>query len=174
MLVVDQVPTDTLDHAAPVEDLGSHVGVDATRPLPGEPARAHVEPRGPTWTQVVPRGSTWALPHPRLLLVAIEKTKAGQARAAMRDLWANAGVPASTVIVVYDASVDVADWHAALFHATANLDPARDIVRDGARVGVDATVKLVEEGARAWPPIIAMDDATRRKVDARWKEYGLP
>ena len=40
VLVIDQVPTDTLDHAAPRPDLGSHIGFDATTPLPHEPARA--------------------------------------------------------------------------------------------------------------------------------------
>jgi 4-hydroxy-3-polyprenylbenzoate decarboxylase len=40
-------------------------------------------------------------------------------------------------------------------------------------MGIDATVKLVEEGARPWPPLIQMDDATRRLVDKRWAEYGL-
>jgi 4-hydroxy-3-polyprenylbenzoate decarboxylase len=112
-------------------------------------------------------------PHPRLLLATIRKEKAGQARATMRELW-RAGVPESTIIAIFDEDVDVADPSAALFHATANLDPARDLVRDGPRLGVDATVKMEDEGARPWPPIIRMDDATKRKVDARWAEYGLP
>ena len=90
----------------------------------------------------------------------------------MRELW-RAGVPEATVIVVFDESVDVANARLALFHAAANVDPARDLVREGARLGVDATVKFVDEGARPWPPIIQMDAATKRKVDARWKEYGL-
>jgi 4-hydroxy-3-polyprenylbenzoate decarboxylase len=171
VLVVDQVPTDTLDHAAPVEDLGSHVGIDATRPLAGEPARRAAPPPGDL-PRVLPGVVAWHRPQPRLLLVSIPKEKAGAARAAMDALWA-AGVPERVVIVAFDAGVDVRDPSAALFQATANLDPARDLVISPPRMGVDATVKLPEEGARPWPPIIAMDEATKRLVDKRWSEYGL-
>jgi 4-hydroxy-3-polyprenylbenzoate decarboxylase len=80
VLVVDQVPTDTLDHAAPVEDLGSHVGIDATRPLAGEPARRAAPPPGDL-PRVLPGVVAWHRPQPRLLLVSIPKEKAGAARA---------------------------------------------------------------------------------------------
>jgi 4-hydroxy-3-polyprenylbenzoate decarboxylase len=177
-LVVGQVPTDTLDHAAPVEDLGSHLGIDATRPLPSEPARAPPQAAAGPPPERVPFLAPGVVAahrfHDRLLLVSIRKTKAGQARATMEDLW-RAGVPPSTVIVVFEEAVNVADPSAALFHATANLDPARDVVllERPARLGIDATVKRVDEGAREWPPIIAMDEATRAKVTKRWSEYGL-
>lgn len=179
VLVVDQVPTDTLDHAAPRPDLGSHVGVDLTTPLPGEtqrrplapprdemPAFARLQEHVPELVAVQPVGS-------RLLLASIRKERPGQARDVMQRLW-KAGVPAETVLVVYEADVDVRDGSAATFHATANLDPARDVLLlpDG-RLGVDATIKLPAEGAREWPPIIKMDDATKALVDRRWKEYGL-
>jgi 4-hydroxy-3-polyprenylbenzoate decarboxylase len=109
---------------------------------------------------------------PRLLLASIRKGRSGHARDAMRKLW-GAGVPEDVVLVVFDADVDVQDAGLALFHATANLDPARDTLRDGAKLGFDATVKRVDEGAREWPPIIRMDDATKALVDKRWPDYGL-
>ena len=179
VLVVDQVPTDTLDHAAPRPDLGSHVGIDLTTPLPGEPARRPRAPRAdgnPSFGRLRDHAPEMVAAHqasPRLLLVGIRKDRPGQARDVMQRLW-KAGVPEDTVIVVYEPDVDVADPRAAVFHATANLDPARDLLLtpDG-RLGVDGTIKLPTENARAWPPIIRMDDATRAKVDARWKEYGL-
>ncbi len=175
-LLIDQVPTDTLDHAAPVEDLGSHIGLDATTPLPSERARAPVTPgKVPPLRELqehAPEVVAAHAPHPRLLLVSIQKTRAHQARDVMERLW-KGGVPSQTALVVFEDSVDVRDEGMATFHATANLDPARDIVIAPPRFGIDATLKRPEEGARAWPPIIAMDDKTRRKVDARWKEYGL-
>jgi 4-hydroxy-3-polyprenylbenzoate decarboxylase len=179
VLIVDQVPTDTLDHAAPRPDLGSHVGIDLTTPLPGEAQRRPVPPRrdgNPAFAKLQEHAPELVAAHqasPRLLLLGIRKDRPGQARDVMQRLW-KAGVPSDTVLVVYEGDVDVRDASAAVFHATANLDPARDILLlpDG-RLGVDGTIKLPAEGAREWPPIIRMDDATKRKVDARWKEYGL-
>jgi 4-hydroxy-3-polyprenylbenzoate decarboxylase len=41
-------------------------------------------------------------------------------------------------------------------------------------MGLDATRKFPEEGfTREWPGVIAMDDATKRKVDAMWPALGL-
>jgi 4-hydroxy-3-polyprenylbenzoate decarboxylase len=180
ILILDQVPTDTLDHASPEQDLGSHVGIDATTPLPGEPARA---PRPAVISRIaltadalrahVPSLVDAHAPAERLLLVSVRKDHAGQARETCERLW-KAGVDVGVVIVVFEASANVRDLSACVFHATANLDPARDVVRGGrGEVGVDATLKWPEEGARAWPPIIAMDAATKTKVDKRWPEYGL-
>ena len=179
VLLVDQVPTDTLDHAAPRPDLGSHVGIDLTTPLPGEPARRPRAPRtdgNPAFGRLHDHAPELVAAHqasPRLLLVSIRKDRPGQARDVMHRLW-KAGVPEDTVLVVYEADVDVRDASQAVFHATANLDPARDILLtpDG-KLGVDGTIKLPAENAREWPPIIRMDDATKRLVDSRWAEYGL-
>ena len=41
-------------------------------------------------------------------------------------------------------------------------------------MGVDATRKWPGEGfARLWPDEIRMDEETKRKVDAIWKDLGL-
>jgi 4-hydroxy-3-polyprenylbenzoate decarboxylase len=176
VLLIDRLPTDTLDHASPVEDLGSHVGFDATTPLQGEARRDRVGPGAipplGALRAAVPELTETSVPHPRLLLAAIRKERPGAARRAAEALW-EAGVPASTIVVVYDADVDVHDASLATFHACANLDPARDLIRAPGRLAVDATRKLPAEGAREWPPIIAMDEATKRRVDARWKDLGL-
>ena len=177
VLVIDQVPTDTLDHAAPRPDLGSHVGIDATRPLPHEPPRRAPPAPGPApplerLRADVPDLVATRQPHPRLLLASIRKTRPGQARETMERLW-KAGVSPDVVLVVYEADVDLDDGSAIVFHATANLDPARDLVVQPPRLGVDATIKLPAENAREWPPIIRMDEKTKALVDRRWKEYGL-
>ncbi|HET6405569.1 MAG TPA: menaquinone biosynthesis decarboxylase [Candidatus Thermoplasmatota archaeon] len=176
VLLIDQLPTDTLDHAAPAPDLGSHVGIDATRPLPHEPPRApvHVGPVPPleALRAKVPELVATAQPHPRLLLASFRKERAGHARDVMERLW-GAGVPEGVVLVAYEADVDVRDGSAAVFHATANLDPKRDILLRPPRLGVDATIKRPDENAREWPPLIRMDEATKRLVDKRWSEYGL-
>ena len=41
-------------------------------------------------------------------------------------------------------------------------------------MGIDATRKWKAEGfTRPWPPMIAMDVATRKRVDEIWKKLGL-
>ena len=37
----------------------------------------------------------------------------------------------------------------------------------GSKLGIDATKKIPGEGfKRAWPPLIKMDDAVRKKIDS--------
>ncbi|HWH09278.1 MAG TPA: menaquinone biosynthesis decarboxylase [Candidatus Thermoplasmatota archaeon] len=176
VLVVDGLPTDTLDHAAPRQDLGSHVGIDLTEPVGEESVRASAPPAGPIDAAqargAVPELVALHQPAPRLVLASIRKDRAGHARSVMERIW-GAGLATGCVLVVFEQDVDVTDLSAATFHATANLDPARDLVTRGPSVGVDATLKWPAEGAREWPPIIRMDDATRRLVDKRWTEYGI-
>ncbi|MHB8604968.1 MAG: menaquinone biosynthesis decarboxylase [Thermoplasmatota archaeon] len=177
LFVVHDVPTDTLDHAAPRADLGSHVGIDLTTPLGSEEGRV-VRDEGlitpslerlQTAAPEILRVASWP---ENFLLLAIEKAKAGHARAVLDRIWAR-NIVTPRVTLVFDADVPIEDPRLALFHATANLDPARDIVVRGNAVGIDATRKWKDEDAREWPGLIEMDDATRAKVTARWSEYGL-
>jgi 4-hydroxy-3-polyprenylbenzoate decarboxylase len=74
--------------------------------------------------------------------------------------------------------------------ALNNIDPERDVrftmgpidVLDhssrgftfGSKMGIDATRKWKEEGfTRDWPDKIVMDDATKARVDAMWRELGI-
>jgi 4-hydroxy-3-polyprenylbenzoate decarboxylase len=92
-------------------------------------------------------------------------------------------------VIVVDEHVDVHDYAQVLFYAGANVDPARDVVIAegpldhldhapvrqfvGGKLGIDATAKLPEEGARPWPPEIEMSAEIRELVDRRWAEYGI-
>ena len=49
--------------------------------------------------------------------------------------------------------------------------PVRQFV--GGKLGIDATAKLPEEGARPWPEEIEMSPEIRDLVDRRWAEYGI-
>ena len=70
-----------------------------------------------------------------------------------------------------------------LFRLCANTDPQRDSIftkgpsnvldhatskiASGSKLGIDATKKLPGEGfKRPWPPLIKMDESTRKKIDA--------
>jgi 4-hydroxy-3-polyprenylbenzoate decarboxylase len=122
-------------------------------------------------------------------IVAIRKTFPGQAQKIMHAIWGLGMLSLTKCVVVVDHFVDVHDYAEVFFRVTANVDPKRDILLSegpvdhldhapvtqfvGGKIGIDATHKLREEGAREWPPEIVMSDEVKALVDSRWAEYGL-
>jgi 4-hydroxy-3-polyprenylbenzoate decarboxylase len=108
----------------------------------------------------------------------------------MHAIWGLGMLSLSKTVVVVDEFVDVHDYEQVFFHACANVDPGRDVLLSqgpldqldhaaalpcyGGKLGIDATHKLPEEGAREWPPEIEMSDEVKALVARRWAEYGLP
>ncbi len=67
--------------------------------------------------------------------------------------------------------VDLANTSRILWKLFNNLDPKRDIVIDGQRIGVDLTRKMPEEGyQQTWPEEIIMSEEIRRQVDQKWQK----
>jgi 4-hydroxy-3-polyprenylbenzoate decarboxylase len=125
-----------------------------------------------------------------LVFVSIDKQYPGQAYKVMNGLWGQGLMSLAKVIVVFDKDVNVRDPKEAWWVALNHIDPERDVrftmgpidVLDhssrgftfGSKMGIDATRKWKEEGfTREWPNMIAMDAATRARVDAMWKELGI-
>ena len=122
-------------------------------------------------------------------IVAIKKSFPGHAHKVMHAIWGLGMLSLTKCVVVVDAHVDVHDYAQVLFYAGANVDPARDVVIAegpldhldhaperqfvGGKLGIDATAKWPEEGARPWPAEIEMSLEIRELVDRRWDEYGL-
>jgi len=126
-----------------------------------------------------------------LVFVSIDKRYPGHADKVMHALWGQGLMSLAKVLVVVDSDVNVRNAMEAWWAALNNMDPERDVrftmgpvdVLDhasraftyGSKMGIDATRKWPEEGAhRAWPRMIAMDDATKASVDAMWGKLGLP
>ena len=126
-----------------------------------------------------------------LVFVSIRKEYPGQAYKVMNALWGQGLMSLAKVLVVVDDWVNVRNPQEAWWVALNNIDPERDTrftmgpmdVLDhssraftyGSKMGIDATRKLAEEGfTRELPPVIEMDDATKRAVDAMWPSLGLP
>jgi 4-hydroxy-3-polyprenylbenzoate decarboxylase len=93
-------------------------------------------------------------------------------------------------IVVVDHDTDVHNLREVTWKAFNHIDPQRDIQFTlgpvdqlehasrlpsfGSKMGVDATRKSPGEGfARPWPDEIRMDEQTKGKIDAMWKDLGL-
>jgi 4-hydroxy-3-polyprenylbenzoate decarboxylase len=122
-------------------------------------------------------------------IVSIKKAFPGHAQKVMHAIWGLGMLSLTKSIVVVDAHVDVHDYEQVLFYAGANVDPKRDIVISegpldhldhaperqflGGKLGIDATAKWPEEGARPWPEEISMSEEIRDLVDRRWEEYGI-
>ncbi|HWB22158.1 MAG TPA: menaquinone biosynthesis decarboxylase [Gaiellaceae bacterium] len=122
-------------------------------------------------------------------IVSIKKAFPGHARKVMHAFWGLGMLSLTKSIVVVDAHVNVHDYAEVFFYVGANVDPARDIVlADGptdhldhasarqfvsGKLGIDATAKGPDEGAREWPPEIEMSAEIRNLVSARWHEYGI-
>jgi 4-hydroxy-3-polyprenylbenzoate decarboxylase len=123
-------------------------------------------------------------------IVGIRKQFPGQARKVMSAIWGLGMLSLTKCVIVVDAHVDVHDYEQVTFYAGANVDPARDVVIGegpldhldhaperqfvGGKLGIDATAKWPEEGARPWPEEIEMSPEVRALVDRRWAEYGIP
>ena len=125
-----------------------------------------------------------------LVFVSIDKQYPGHAYKVMNALWGQGLMSLAKVIVVVDREVNVQDEQEAWWVALNNIDPERDTrftmgpmdVLDhssrafsyGSKMGIDATRKWPEEGfTRDWPAVIAMDEATRRRVDEMWPRLGI-
>jgi 4-hydroxy-3-polyprenylbenzoate decarboxylase len=125
------------------------------------------------------------------VFVKIRKEYPLQARRVMHSIWGAGQMAWTKMIVVVDHDVDVHDQDAVLFHLCANCDPGRDVevvngpldildhaaprLGAGHKIGFDATRKIPGEEVggnpvRSWPPIIAMDQAVKDRVAARWRE----
>lgn len=122
-------------------------------------------------------------------IVAIKKAYPGHAKKVMHAIWGLGLLSLTKCVVVVDDFVDVHDYAEVVFRMGANVDPKRDVIVSegpldhldhaptlqfyGGKLGIDATHKTPEEGARPWPPEIEMSEEVRDLVTRRWSEYGL-
>jgi 4-hydroxy-3-polyprenylbenzoate decarboxylase len=123
-------------------------------------------------------------------LVSIKKQYPMHARKVINAIWGLGQMMFTKFIVIVDEDVDVQNASEVAWKVFNNVDPKRDTVLTegpldvldhasntpifGAKMGIDATKKLPEEGyGREWPDDIAMSEEVKKLVDQRWTEYGL-
>jgi 4-hydroxy-3-polyprenylbenzoate decarboxylase len=123
-------------------------------------------------------------------IVSIRKAFPGHAKKVMHAIWGLGLLSLTKAVVVVDEWVDVHDYADVFFRVCANVDPKRDVLLSegpldqldhapalesyGGKLGLDATHKGPEEGARPWPVEIVMTEDVKAQVDRRWNEYALP
>jgi 4-hydroxy-3-polyprenylbenzoate decarboxylase len=123
------------------------------------------------------------------VIVSIRKAFPGHAHKVMHAIWGLGMLSLSKSVVVVDEWVDVHDYEEVFFRVCANVDPKRDVLVSegpldhldhaptmqffGGKLGIDATHKGPDEGAREWPEEIVMSDDVKALVDRRWDEYRI-
>jgi 4-hydroxy-3-polyprenylbenzoate decarboxylase len=128
----------------------------------------------------------------RVAVVSMKKAYPGHAKRVMFGVWSYLRQFMYTKwVVVVDDDIDARKWSDVIWAIATRMDPARDvtIVENtpidyldfaspvsglGSKIGLDATDKWPGETAREWGRKIRMSDEVVRKVDAMWKDLGLP
>jgi 4-hydroxy-3-polyprenylbenzoate decarboxylase len=127
----------------------------------------------------------------RVAVVTMKKSYPGHARRIMLGVWSFLRQFMYTkFVIVTDEDVNARDWNDVVWAMSTRMDPARDIVLIentpidyldfaspvaglGSKIGFDATNKWPGETDREWGRPIAMDEATRKRVDELWPGLGL-
>ncbi len=124
------------------------------------------------------------------VIVKIRKRFPGHGKKVINTIWGTGMLMLSKFVVVCDEDVNIHDYSEVTWKVMNHVDPQRDVVimdgpldildhscpqiGFGGKMGIDATRKGPGEGFnRPWPDEIRMDPQVQRKVDDRWKEYGL-
>ena len=124
------------------------------------------------------------------IVVSIKKQFPMHSRKVMHALWGMGQMMNVKMIIVVDAHVNVQDMKEVWWRVFNNIDAKYDLeivqgpldvldhsspmAKWGSKLGIDATKTWPEEGhAREWPDEIAMSEEIVKRVDARWKEFGL-
>jgi 4-hydroxy-3-polyprenylbenzoate decarboxylase len=127
----------------------------------------------------------------RMAVVTIKKQYAGHAKRVMMGVWSFLRQFMYTkFVIVTDDDINARDWKDVIWAMTTRMDPRRDCVFIdnspidyldfaspvsglGSKIGFDATHKIDGETTREWGQPIAMDAATRQRVDQLWDKLGL-
>lgn len=186
-LYVSEGVLDVLDHSAPDPLFGGKLGIDATRRLPGEKERATPGSlvTGPSRAlidqalrEISPALTGFHVPplevRNRLLLLSFRKDGEVIGPHVANDLLHHAALKAFSILILYDAALNLTDASLTLWKVFNNVDPKRDLLKQGNRVVIDATRKGPEDGhLRPWPDDIVMDPGVVETIARRAGELGI-
>ena len=194
-VMIENTPIDSLDFASPFVGLGSKMGWDATEKWSVEQQKVVMQPKSENHAIYFRSVETLLKnQHPSIqdlyypehlspqqwLIVAIDKTKASQAKHLIEEIWSQLG---SQLVIICDHDVNIRDWQDVIWAITTRMDPVRDTLfwtdvqgqdlSKGSKMALDATNKLTDEVSREWGRPIQKDPAVVAAVDAFWSQLGL-
>ncbi len=171
---------DVLNHASDQALYGSKLGNALTRPIDGEPTKTAIDPAQGLNEDVVSllknkfpevkaaRTVQTASQRP-VLLVALDKTRPHQGSEFIKTVLSDSVFDGAGVFLVLEGHVDLDNDSTVLWKLFNNLDPKRDMILQGQRVGIDLSQKMAEEGyTQDWPEEIVMSDEIKKRVDGKW------
>ena len=171
MWLLPFAPLDTLDFTSFKLHVGSKLVIDAcggeVRPPVNSPS-----PSAPDYGRFDSRIEKWKLLDGGFLVISVSR----EPREVLTHLVSNA--PGVRFVVAVSSDVNLEDDENLQWGIFTRFDPARDMIFSeqtfaGARpvyrgvIGIDATWKP------GYPRPLIMDDSIVKRVDRRWKEYGL-
>lgn len=167
---------DVLDHSSPNVNFGNKIGIDLTTRMGDEPPRQALQddlavPEGDELVAAVREASPAVTGCRRLLAaqsisrgghhvlaVNINKTGHGSGRDIATALLDSKALAPYTVILMFDAAIDLENPALMLWKLFNNTDPGRDLVLQAGRAAVDASIKGPEDGhIREWPEELTLD-----------------
>ncbi len=124
------------------------------------------------------------------IIVSIIKRFPGHARKVMYALWGSGQMMYTKMIIIVDKNVNPHDLSTVAWKVFNNTDARRDFViadgpldaldhasaasHYGSRVGIDATIKMREEGHPGnWPEDVEMTREIKELVSRKWEKYGF-
>ncbi|GGS38848.1 menaquinone biosynthesis decarboxylase [Deinococcus knuensis] len=183
-------PIDVLDHSSRGWGYGGKLIIDATTKRPEEIGSAASSRPDQAGDVLSPEGFTPRAAHDLptfdgvlaqrqtpdgYWLVALRKTRAGQARDLAAAFAAHPAAHGIRHLLICDDQTDVNDIQDVWWTILNNIDAERDVTLHGHLLAWDGAQKLPEEGfVREWPPKIVMDQDIVNRVDRLWNVYGLP
>lgn len=184
-----QGPMDVLDHSCSKMGFGGKMCIDGTRKTEEEqtevlkPYKISAAFSAKQIMADMPEVNgvndvlmrNWEIP---VLMVSMKKDRPGHVRDLHTRIAGAAGMEGVKMIIYVEHTVDIHDIADVLWRFCNNLDPRRDNMYAGSHqqiLGLDGTrkTKRHDNFDRPWPNIIAADDATIAKIDAKWSELGL-
>jgi 4-hydroxy-3-polyprenylbenzoate decarboxylase len=185
-LYITEGVLDVLDHSAPDPLFGAKIGIDATARRPDERQRLKPAARQIPADEVIEKSlkntsgllSVFHSPpldvRNRLLLVTFAKDGRTPGRTLSERLLRKRALKPFSILVLLDSGIDLRDYSLVLWKVFNNVDPGRDILRQGGRMVIDATKKSFEDGhTRPWPADIEMAPEVAGRVRERAKELGI-
>ncbi len=183
--LINRGPADVLDHASRAFAFGGKLGLDATDKLPeevpprlgGDPfMKVNIDEIKRAFPEIVSLNDVFL--KRGLLLIGLKKNKKNHARKLIDEITSKGWIKGIKLCVIAEAVADIKDAAEITWRVANNIDPATDCFLAGGEDGflvIDGTEKHASFDGfrREWPNVVTMDEATIKKVDRRWKEYGL-
>jgi 4-hydroxy-3-polyprenylbenzoate decarboxylase len=193
-VVFSSGPMDVLDHSCSKMGFGGKMCIDGTSKFPEEieeesfiwpslpPASVITEKLLQQFTEIRSVNAVLTEQQIPCLIVAVKKERPGHIRSLHPSIASLDCCKGIKMILYVEHTVDPLDLPTALWRFCNNLDPKRDQYLHryddaffAGCLGLDGTRKTKEHDnfQRDWPNIIVADEATIRRVDAKWDQLNI-